>query len=94
MTSRQITIKFYLKHHWGGGKAALCVWSDWIRTLVSKTTDISHSVIIGKRHRHVFLAVFDRIIFILAGNDYIHKRLIGFQILPWSDNIISTKHRN
>ena len=28
-------IKFYLKHHWGRGKAALGLGSDWIRTLVS-----------------------------------------------------------
>ena len=29
-TSRPIATKFYLKHHLGGGKAALCFWPDWI----------------------------------------------------------------
>ena len=38
-TSRPITIKFYLKHHWGGGKAALGFGADQIRTLVSMATD-------------------------------------------------------
>ena len=48
-TSRPITIKFYLKHHWSGGKAALCFGVDQIRTLVSMATDSSHRVIMGKR---------------------------------------------
>ena len=52
-TSRPITIKFYLKHHWGGGKAALGFGADQIRTLVSMATDISHRVIIGKGHHHI-----------------------------------------
>ena len=30
-----IEIKFYLKHHWGGGKAALGFGPDGIGTLVS-----------------------------------------------------------
>ena len=38
-TSRPITTKFYLKHHWGGGKAALGFDADQIRTLVSMATD-------------------------------------------------------
>ena len=33
-----IAIKFYLKHHWGGGKATLDVGPDCIRTLVSMAT--------------------------------------------------------
>ena len=37
-TSRQIATKFYLKHHWGGGKAALGFDADQIRTLVSETS--------------------------------------------------------
>ena len=41
-------IIFYLKHHWGGGKAALCFGPDWIGTLVSMPTDSSHRVIMGK----------------------------------------------
>ena len=60
-TSRPITIKFYLKHHWGGGKAALGFGADQIRTLVS---------------------IFDRILFILAGNEDIHKSLDEFEFRP------------
>ena len=41
-TSRPITTKNYLKHHWGGGKAALGFDADQIRTLVSMATDSSH----------------------------------------------------
>ena len=48
-TSRPITTKFYLKHHWGGGKAALCFGADQIRTLVSMATDSSHRVIMGEK---------------------------------------------
>ena len=47
-TSRRIATKFYLKHIWGGGKAALGFWPDWIGTLVSMATDSSHRVIMGK----------------------------------------------
>ena len=47
-TSRPIPTKFYLKHHWGGGKAALGFWPDRIGTLVSMETDSSHWVIMGK----------------------------------------------
>ena len=43
-----IATKFYLKHHWGGGKAALCFRPDRIGTLVSMATDSSHRVIMGK----------------------------------------------
>ena len=47
-TSKPIPTKFYLKHHWGGGKAALCFEPDRIGTLVSMATDSSHKVIMGK----------------------------------------------
>ena len=49
VTSRPITIKFYLKHHWDAGKAVLGFGADQIRTLVSMATDSSHRVIMGKR---------------------------------------------
>ena len=90
-TSRPITTKFYLKHHWGGGKAALGFDADQIRTLVSMATDSSHRVIMGKRGHHVFSTVFDGILFILAGNDDIHKSLHEFKIRPDStmDNRVS-----
>ena len=34
-TSRPIPTKFYLKHYWGGGKAALCFGADRIGSLVA-----------------------------------------------------------
>ena len=37
-TSGQIATKFYLKHHWVGGKDALSFKPDRIRTLVSMAT--------------------------------------------------------
>ena len=43
-----IATKFYLKHHWGGGKAALGFEQDQIGTLVSMVTDSSLKVIMGK----------------------------------------------
>ena len=52
-TSRPITIKCYLKHHWDGGKAALGFGADQIRTLVSMVS--SHTVIMGKRASSRFL---------------------------------------
>ena len=47
-TSGPIATKFYLKHHWAGGKAASGFWPDQIGTLVSMATDSSHRVIMGK----------------------------------------------
>ena len=45
--------------------------------LVSMATD---RVTVGKRRHHVFSNVFDRIHFILAGYDDIHKSLNEFEI--------------
>ena len=47
-TRGQIAIKFYLKHHWDGGKAALGFGPGRIRTLVAMLTDSSNRVIMGK----------------------------------------------
>ena len=47
-TRGPIASKFYLKHHWGGGKPALGFGPDRIRTRVSMATDSSHRVIMGK----------------------------------------------
>ena len=47
-TSGPIATKFYLKHHWGGGKAVLCFGLDRIGTLVSMVTDSSHRLIMRK----------------------------------------------
>ena len=68
-TSWPIGMKFYLKHHWGGGKALVCFDPDLIRTLVSSATDSSHRVIMGKMVSSSFSNAFDQILFILAGND-------------------------
>ena len=47
-TSGPIVTRFYLKHHWGGGKATLCFGPHQIGTLVSMPTDSSHRIIMGK----------------------------------------------
>ena len=44
-TSRPMATKFYLKHQWGGRKAAIGFGPDLIRTLVSMATDSTHRVI-------------------------------------------------
>ena len=51
-------IIFYLKHYWGGGNSALGFATDWVRTLVSKATDSSHRVIVGKTVFPLFLGRF------------------------------------
>ena len=66
----------------GGRKAALGFGLHRIRTLVSMATDSSHSLIMGKQRRRVFSSVFDRILFILAGKDDIHKSLDEYEIRP------------
>ena len=48
LSNMNIVTRFYLKHHCGGGKAALGFWPDRIGTLVSMATDSSHRVIMGK----------------------------------------------
>ena len=53
-TSGPIAAKFYLKHYWGGGKAAIGFELDQIGTLVSMTTDSSHRVIMGKPKKILF----------------------------------------
>ena len=51
-TKGPIATKFYLKHHWGGGKPALGFGPGRIRTLVS------HRVIMGKTTSPRFLGCF------------------------------------
>ena len=57
-TSGLITITFYQRHHWGGGKAALGFGSDRIRTLVFTATDRSSRVIMGKPVLPFYLSCF------------------------------------
>ena len=40
--------KFYLKHHWVGGKDVLSFGPDRTGTLVPMATDSSHRLIMGK----------------------------------------------
>ena len=54
-TNGSIANKFYLKHHWGGGLAALGFGPDQIRTLVSMATESSHRVIMVKTVSPLFL---------------------------------------
>ena len=57
-TSRLIGMKFYLKYHWGGGKASIGFDPDRIRTLVSMETDSPHRVIMGKTASSRFIECF------------------------------------
>ena len=54
-TSGPIVNRFYLKHHWGEGKAALGFGPDQIRTLVSMATYSSLRIIMGKMASSSFL---------------------------------------
>ena len=47
-TKRLIATKFYLKYHWGRGKAELGCVPDRVGFLVSMATDSSHMVLMGK----------------------------------------------
>ena len=57
-TSGPITMKFYQKHHWDGGKASLGFGPDWIKILVSMATDSSPRVIMEKTVLPLFLSCF------------------------------------
>ena len=76
-TSRPNATEFYLKHHWGEGKAALGFGADRMRTLVSMATDSSHRVIMGKTTNNL-----DRILLIPACNDDMYESLDEFEIWP------------
>ena len=75
-------MKFYLKHHWGGGKTSVGFDLDLIRTLVSMATVSSHIVTVGKmassNSRLFLIGTF----LILAGNNDMHENLDEFEILP------------
>ena len=47
-TSQPIAIKFYLKHHLGGGNVAFGFGLGQIRTLFSMATDSFHRLTMGK----------------------------------------------
>ena len=50
-TTRPIVIKFYLKHHCGGGKVVLGFGPGRVRILVSMSTDSSHRLTMGKKNK-------------------------------------------
>ena len=66
------------KSSWGCGKAALGFGPYRIRTLVSRATCISHSVIMGENG----VATFSRLFLILAGNEDIHESSEEFEVRP------------
>ena len=57
-TSGPSTMKFYQKHHWEGGKAALGFGPDRIQTLVSMATNSFRRVIMEKTVLPLFLSCF------------------------------------
>ena len=57
-TNGLIKTKFYLKHHWDGGKAVFGFGSDRIRTLVSMATEGSHRVVMEKNGVSTFSRLF------------------------------------
>ena len=79
-------MKFYLKHHWGRGKASVGFDIDLIRTLVSMATVSSHRVTVGKTASSNSRMFLIRTFLILAGNDDMHESLNEFEI--WPDSTI------
>ena len=71
-------MKFYLKHHWGGGKASVGFDLDLIRTLVSMATVSSHRVTVGKTASSNSRMFLNGTFLILAGNDDMHESLVEF----------------
>ena len=57
-TSGPITMKFYQKHHWDGGKAAIGFGPYGIKTLVSMATDSSHRIKMEKMVLPLFVSCF------------------------------------
>ena len=75
-------MKFYLKHHWGGGKASVGFNLDLIRTLVSMATVSSHRVTVAKTASSIFRMFLFRTFLRLAVNDDMHESLDEFEIWP------------
>ena len=85
-------IKFYLKHHWGGGKASVGFDIDLIRTLVSMATVSSQPVTVGKTASSYSQMFLIGTFLILAGNDDMHESLDEFKsgrIRPWTTELAS-----
>ena len=69
-TRGPIATKFYLKHHWGGGKPALGFGPGRIRILVSMATDSSHRVVMGENG----VATFSRL-FLIGSFSYLQVKM-------------------
>ena len=90
VTSWLIKIKFLLENYWGWGLAALGLWPNWIRALVSITTDSSHiGLYWGKSCDQSSSFIFDGF-FILVGNED-HKISDGFEIRQYQ---LATIHKS
>ena len=73
-------VKFYLKHHCGGGKASVGFDLDLIRTLVSMATVSSNRNKVGKTASSNSRMFLIRTFLILAGNDDMHESSDEFEI--------------
>ena len=52
-----------------------------------------HRLIMGKPCHHIFSAIFDRILFIFAGNEDMYKSLNEFEIRPDATTCFHGNHR-
>ena len=73
-TNGSIATKFYLKHHWDGGLAALGFGPDRIRTLVSMATESSHRIIMEKTVSPLF-----SLLFIIPSFSYLQVTMTGMR---------------
>ena len=82
-TSGPIITKFYLNHHWGGGKAAF-VLSQIGSELWCPCQRIAPIELQGEKAcDHSSALIFDLIFFILSGNDDIYNISNEFKIRPY-----------
>ena len=75
-------MKFYLKHHWDGGKASVGFDLDLFRTLVSMATVTPHRVTVGKMASSNSQMFLIETFLIFAGNNEMHESLDEFEIWP------------
>ena len=66
----------------GVGKASIMFWGRLGQPLVSMATESPHWLIMGKWCLHLFSVAYDRILFILAGNEDMHKISDEFEFRP------------
>ena len=88
-------MKFYLKHHWGGGKASVGFDLILTRALVSMATVSSHRVTVGKMassNSRMFLV---RTFLILAGNNECTRAWMNSKFGPirqWTTELAALEH--